>query len=116
MSVFLTNIIKENIMSDNLDFTPDIFTLTDEEGNEQSFEILDTLELDDENYYALTPFFESPEDMLADSGEFVILKAVTVDGEEMLSSLDDEDELDRVGAIFLERFEEMFNEELDEDE
>ena len=43
-------------MSDNLDFTPDIFTLTDEEGNEQSFEILDTLEHDDENYYALTPF------------------------------------------------------------
>lgn len=103
-------------MSDNLDFTPDIFTLTDDEGNEQIFEILDTLELEDEYYYALTPFFENPEDMLADSGEFVILKTVTVDGEDMLSSLDDEDELDRVGAIFLEKFEKIFNDDFDEEE
>lgn len=103
-------------MSDNLDFTPDIFTLTDEEGNEQSFEILDTMEVDDENYYALTPFYDNPEDMLADRGEFVILKAVTVDGEEMLSSLDDEDELDRIGAIFLERFEKIFEDDFDEEE
>ena len=64
----------------------------------------------------LLPLFDNPEDMLADSGEFVILKAVTVDGEEMLSSLDDDNELDKIGAIFLERFEEMFNEELDEEE
>lgn len=103
-------------MSDNLEFTPDLLTLTDEEGNEQSFEILDTIELDEQNYFALAPFYDNPEDMLADSGEFVILKAVTVDGEEMLSSIEDEDELDRVGEIFLEKFEEIFNDEsLDEE-
>ena len=41
-----TTMDKENDMSD-MDMTPDIYTLVDEEGNEQAFELLDVLDLDD---------------------------------------------------------------------
>lgn len=101
----------EHIMPENneaLDFTPDIYTLTDEEGNEQQFEILDAMEVDDIQYFALVPYFEDSQEMLDDDGELVILKSTMVDGEEMLASIDDDDEFERIGAIFLSRLEEMF--------
>ena len=57
------------------EFTPDLFTLEDEDGNEQVFELLDVLEYEDNTYYALVPYYGDDEDALAqDDGEFVILK------------------------------------------
>ena len=35
---------------DELDYTPDIYTLIDEDGKEQSFELIDTFEEDGERY------------------------------------------------------------------
>ena len=56
------------------EFTPDLFTLEDEDGNEQVFELLDVLEYEDNTYYALVPYYGDDEDALAqDDGEFVIL-------------------------------------------
>ena len=45
------------------EFTPDLYTLVDDEGNEQTFEMLDALEQDGEKYYALVPYYENPEDL-----------------------------------------------------
>lgn len=97
-------------MSD-LDYTPDLYTLVDEEGNEQTFEMMDVLEIDEQRYFALMPYLPDAEDLLDSDGELVILKSEMVDGEEMLASIDDDDEFDRVGKIFLERLEAMFEEE-----
>lgn len=99
-------------MSD-MDMTPDIYTLVDEEGNEQAFELLDVMELDDERYFALIPYFENPEESLEDDGDLVILKSETVDGEEMMATIDDDDEYERVGALFMERLDDMFEEGFD---
>lgn len=97
------------------EFMPEIYTLEDEEGNELTFELLDTLDLDDDRYYALMPYFENAEDLVDDDGELVILKEEIVDGEPMMASIDDDEEYDRVGAIMLERISKMFDDE-DEDE
>lgn len=94
------------------DYTPDIYTLVDEEGNEQAFELLDALEVDDQRYFALIPYFENPEDGLDDDGDLVILKSQMVDDEEMMASIDDDEEYDKIGAMFLERLSDMFEEEL----
>lgn len=99
------------IMADTSEFTPDLYTLVDENGIEQTFELLDAMEIDDERYFALVPYAEKPEDALEGSDELVILKAEMVDGEELLASIEDDEEFDRIGQIFLQRIEEMFEDE-----
>ncbi len=90
------------------EYTPDLYTLEDEEGNEQTFEMLDAMEYEGEKYFALTPYFENPEDMLEDSGEVVILKSDFDGDEEIMVSIDDDDEYEKIGNIFMKRIEEMF--------
>ncbi len=75
-----------------------IFTLTDEEGNDSEFELLGELKLDDEVYLALAPL-DSEED------EYVILKITTDEnGEELLVTIDDDEEFDRVADAFEDNF------------
>ena len=97
------------------EYTPDLYTLEDEEGKEQVFEMLDTMEFEGEKYFALTPYYENPDEMLEDSGEVVILKSEFEGDEEMMVSIDDDDEYERVGEIFMKRIEAMFDFD-DEDE
>ena len=99
---------------DEYNYIPELYTLVDEEGVEQTFEMLDSLVDGDETYYAMAPYYENPEDLINDNGELVILKSDYVDGEEMLVTVDDDDEFERVGAIFLKRLEEMFDGEEDD--
>lgn len=99
---------------DEYNYIPELYTLVDEEGKEQTFEMLDSLVDGEDTYYAMVPYYENPEDLINDSGEFVILKSEYVDGEEMLVTVDDDDEFERVGQIFLKRLEEMFEGEEDD--
>lgn len=94
-------------MADEI-FEDDIYTLTDEEGNENKFELQGSLEIDDVTYLALMPIDETDD-------EFVILKVTTdEDGEEILITIDDDDEFDRIADIFQD---ELFgNIDYDEDE
>ena len=57
------------------EFLPDLYELEDENGNKQTFELLDAMEYEDEKYYALTPYYENGDEALEDSGDVVILKA-----------------------------------------
>ena len=97
-----------------MEYTPDILTLEDEDGNESAFEVLDTMELDGKTYVALTPYFEDPEEMLEGDAELVVLVSEEVNGEEFLASIDSDEEYERVGSIFLERLAE-YDEEEDEE-
>ena len=108
-------------MSDEMnEYTPDLFELVDEEGNKQTFELLDCMEYEEEKYYALTPYYEEEEaqQMLEDSGEVVILRAEYDEqtGEEILASIEDEELFDKIGAVFMDRIEEMFDFDDEEDD
>lgn len=99
------------------EFNPDIYTLVDEEGTEQAFELLDIMELDGQRYFALIPYYENPEESLEDDGDLIVLKSEMVDGEEMMASIDDDEEYERVGKIFIEKLDKLFDEEFsDEDD
>lgn len=81
------------------EFGANIVSLTDEEGVEHEFEHLDTIEYNGNLYLA---FVEAgiPADIEV---ELIILRAETDEnGEEILSSIDDEDELQAVYEAFLE--------------
>ena len=75
------------------DLEPDRVTLTDEEGVEREFDIIGTLELDGNEYFALIA-------VDGDEDEYIVLKAVVEDGEEVLITIDDDDEFDRVADAF----------------
>ncbi len=103
-------------MSEELDFTPDLYNLIDEDGVEQTFEMLDAMEVDGERYYALVPYYENEDDLANDDGELVILKSQMEDDEEALVSIDNEEEFNKIGQMFLERLETMFEDDCDCDD
>lgn len=92
-----------------MEFGADILTLLDEDGTEHRFEVVDSMELEDERYMALVPVFDEDEDVLEDSGELVVLK-VAIDGdEEFLEPISDEDEFNKISGMFMERLEDEFD-------
>lgn len=95
------------------EYNPDIMTLTDEEGNEFSFELLDSIETDTGRYLALLPIYDDPQEMLDDSGELVVLKSVEENGEEYFEEIEDDDEYESVVEIFVDRLQDLF--EIDEE-
>ena len=84
------------------DFGPNFITLTDEDGNEFELEYIDALEVDGQTYMA---FFPAVEEDGADEEDLglVILKSVMENGEELLSTLDSDEELDKVYDLFMEQ-------------
>ena len=89
-------------MAEELFDEAEIFTLTDEEGNENQFELIGSHEMDGITYLALIPIDNN------DDEEYVILKVEQdEDGEDMLVTIDDDDEFDRIADIFDD---ELFNE------
>ncbi len=101
---------------EDMDFRPDVFTLTDEEGNEHEFELIDVMEVDGTQYYALVPYTEDPEAALEEDTELVILKVGEENGEEFLASIDNDEEYDRIGNMFIDRISQMLEEDYDEED
>ncbi len=93
-------------MSDN--YEPIIYTLTDEEGKSQQFEMLDSMEVNDQLYCAMIPYYDSEQDVASDYGELIILKVVYDNNEELLTTIDDDDEYQKIGNMFIERLNELF--------
>ena len=87
----------------NNEFGPNFITLTDDEGNNIDLEYVDALELDGQTCMAFFPVVEEGADEESDEYGMVILKSVMVDGEEMLSTLDSEEEAERVYELFMEQ-------------
>ena len=86
-----------------------IIILNDENGNEVKFEFLDLVELDEEEYVVLLPVSEEGEE---DEGEVVILKLEDTDEEteeESYVGVEDEEILNKVFAIFKEKYKDEFN-------
>lgn len=79
-----------------------ILSLTDEEGNEVEFELIDSVDYEDAEYLILLPLDE-------DASEVVILEVVpNRDGTESYVTVSDEKTLMEVYEIFKERFKDIF--------
>lgn len=86
------------------EFGPNFITLTDEDGNEIELEYVDAIEVDGQTYMAFFPTVDDEADEAA-AEEFglVILKSITENGEELLGTLDSDEELNRVYDLFMEQ-------------
>ena len=94
--MIITERLINNMANEELyEAEEEVFTLTDEEGNESDFELIGRIEQDGQTYLALEPKDNNPD------GEYVILKiAVDEDGSDILVTVDDDDEFDRIADIF----------------
>ena len=83
-------------------FGSDFLTITDDEGNEYELEHLDTVEFSGEIYMAFLPT-----DLEEDDEDYgmIILKVKTEGEEEYLLTVDDDEELDTVFELFMQRLE-----------
>ena len=83
------------------DFGATFITLTDDEGKEIVLEFIDALEYNGQVYQAFFPAEIEGEEENEDDG-LIILKVIHIDGEELLSTLDSEEEADAVYELFVE--------------
>ena len=86
------------------DFGPNFITLTDEDGNDIELEYVDAIEVDGQTYMAFFPTVDDEADeAAAEDFGLVILKSVMENGEELLSTLDSDEEPDKVYDLFMEQ-------------
>ena len=97
-------------MAEELDNEITILTLTDEDGTDRDFEVVDTLDYEGNTYYALQEYFENVEDLddrdENDDIEILILKRIVEDGEESFDTITDDDLFDKLTAMFDARMDE----------
>lgn len=94
--------MEDNTMSN------EFYTLTDEEGNELEFEMIGQCEYKGATYFAMIPADSAEDDEFC---EYTILKSIVEDGEEILVSIDDDEEFDDVADYF----DDLFSQEIDYD-
>ena len=103
------DIEKKNEIEQLEEYDPEIYTLTDDDGNELHFALLGTLEHEGGVYKALVPVNEKGEE---ESEEYVILKCgVDENGEDILETIEDDEEFDRIADIFDDEFSDIFYDE-----
>lgn len=101
--------------NEELNENAEVYTLVDEDGVEQLFEMVDEYEENGSVYYALIPYFDDPTEAIEGDTELVVLKLESSDdGEDILSTIDDDDEYERIGNIFMERIQEAYDSEDEE--
>ena len=89
------------------DFGPTFITVTDDDGQEIVLEFIDALEYNGQMYQAFFPAETEGEEEDPDNG-LVILKTIHENGEDLLSTLDSDEELGAVYDLFMEN---LFNDE-----
>ena len=97
-------------MNEEFDYAPEIISVSDDDGKDYDFEVLDRIETDDGRYVALVEYFEDPEEILKNDSEVLILKVTEEDGETYLSQIEDENEYAEVSILFEERFADLYDE------
>lgn len=98
-------------------YEPDIISVTDEDGKEILFELLERYETDDDVYVAITEFRDDEEEIVEADFEVIILKVVNDEnGDEYLEEIQDEMEYEQVSDILMAKVEEKFEVEYFEPE
>ena len=90
------------------EFTPELFELIDQYGNKRCFELISSAELNGEQYYAMLPTVED-ENFLDVELEPVILKVIEENGEEVLASIDDDNEFEEISRYFDEYLRDFYD-------
>ncbi len=89
-------------------FGDDYITISDEDGKEYELEHLDTIEFEGKLYMAFLPVSDNEDEVY----EMILFRVVEENGEELLETIQDEVEAERVYQKFMEQ---LFSEDEDSD-
>ena len=104
-------------MSDNNElYEPDLISVTDDDGNEIVFELLERYETDYDVYVAITEYHDEAEEIVEADNEVIILKVLEENGEEYLAEIEDEMEFEQVSDILMAMVEKKYDVEYFEPE
>ena len=107
--------MSDEIRNENEEYNEtNIISVVDEDGIEHTFEELDRIELDGDEYIALLPQYDKEEEILDSDGELIILKTSYEDDEFYLEPIEDDALFDKLGRMFEDRLSDMF--EFDDEE
>ena len=96
-------------MSENENYEPDIISVTDDDGNEILFELLERYENDNGVYVAITEYRDDAEDIDEADYEVIILKVAEENGDEYLEEIEDEAEYNEVSEILMNKIEQQYD-------
>ncbi len=98
-------------------YEPDLLSVTDEDGNEIVFELLERYETDEDVYVAITEYHDTAEEIIEADYEVIILKVVNDEnGDEYLEEIQDEIEYEQVSDILMSMVEKKYDVEYFEPE
>lgn len=89
-------------------YEPDIISVTDDNGEEILFELLERYENGGNTYVAITEYRDDAEEIVEADYEVLILKVLEDDGNEYLSEIENEDEFNQVSDVLMKMVEEKF--------
>ncbi len=89
-------------------YEPDIISVTDDEGNEIQFELLERYETEEDVYVAITQYRDDADEIVDADFEVLILKVVEDGENEYLQEIDDEMEYEQVSDILMAMVEEKY--------
>lgn len=89
-------------------YEPDIISVTDDNGDEILFELLERYENGSNTYVAITEYRDDAEEIVEADYEVLILKVLEDDGNEYLSEIENEDEFNEVSEVLMKMVEEKF--------
>ena len=95
------------------EYGANFITVTDDEGNAFELEHLDTMELNGSTYLAFFPAVTEEDDGNEEDLGLIFMKVIQENGEELLSTLDSDEEAEMVYNAFME---ELFQDEEDGEE
>lgn len=90
-------------------YEPDLLSVSDEDGNEIIFELLERYETEDAVYVAITEYHEAAEEIVEADNEVIVLKVLEDGGEEYLAEIEDEMEYEQISDILMTMIEEKFD-------
>ena len=96
------------------DYTPDIITLSNEDGEEFKFEVIDAADYNDTRYLAVVPYADTAAESLEEDANIVLMRVSEEDGDEYLDVVEDDEELLEVGDMFAARLKDLFDIDLDD--
>lgn len=98
-------------------YEPDIISVTDEDGKEILFELLERYETEDNTYVAITEYRDDETEIVEADFEVIILKVVEdKNGDEYLEEIQDDNEYEQVSDILMAKVEQKYDVEYFEPE
>ena len=90
-------------LNDNEEYyEPDIISVSDDDGNEILFELLERYETDEDVYVAVTRYYETDEEIVDGDFEVITLKVESDEnGNEYLVEIEDEMEYEQISDILM---------------